>query len=91
MSEERKRSFWDRLLGRSHHSPREEKVMEYIIHRLGEGATLQEVIQEEYVRRNASPAEIDEICSRPELVHAAREHMAQDFSSGEIDPTRRPS
>jgi hypothetical protein len=91
MSAERKRSFWDRLLGRSQHSPREEKVMEYIIHRLGEGATLQEVIQEEYVRRNASPAEIDEICSRPELVHAAREHMEQDFRSGEIDPTRRPS
>jgi hypothetical protein len=91
MSEERKRSFWDRLLGRSHHSPREEKVVEYIIHRLGEGASLQEIVGEEYVRRNASPAEIDEICSRPELVHAAREHMEQDFRSGEIDPTRRPS
>ena len=90
MSEERKRSFWDRLLGRGHHSPREEKVMEYIIHRLGEGASLQEIIDEEYVRRNASPAEIEEICSRPELVQAAREHMEQDFSSGEIDPTRRP-
>ncbi len=90
MSEERKRSFWDRLLGRSEHSPREEKVMEYIIHRLGEGASLQEVIQEEYVRRNASPSEIEEICARPELVQAAREHMEQDFSSGEIDPTRRP-
>jgi hypothetical protein len=89
MSGERKRSFWDRLLGRSHHSPREEKVVEYIIHRLGEGASLQEIVGEEYVRRNASPAEIDEICSRPELVHAARERMEQDFSSGEIDPGRR--
>ncbi len=90
MSEERKRSFWDRLLGRGHHSPREEKVMEYIIHRLGEGASLQEIIDEEYVRRNATPAEVEEICARPELVQAAREHMEQDFSSGEIDPTRRP-
>ena len=89
MSEERKRSFWDRLLGRSEHSPREARIIEYIIHRLGEGAGLQEVIQEEYVRRNASPAEIEEICSRPELVQAAREHMEQDFSSGEIDPNRR--
>ena len=90
MSEERKRSFWDRLLGRGHHSPREEKVMEYIIHRLGEGVSLQEIIDEEYVRRNATPAEVEEICARPELVQAAREHMEQDFSSGEIDPTRRP-
>jgi len=90
MAEERKRSFWDRLLGRGHHSPREEKVMEYIIHRLGEGASLQEAIDEEYVRRNATPAEVEEICARPELVQAAREHMEQDFSSGEIDPGRRP-
>ena len=89
MPEERKRSFWDRLLGRSEHSPREERIIEYITHRLGEGASLQEVIQEEYVRRNASPSEIEEICSRPELVQAAREHMEQDFSSGEIDPGRR--
>ena len=89
MPEERKRSFWDRLLGRPDHSPREERIMEYIIHRLGEGASLPEVIQEEYVRRNASPAEIEEICSRPELVQAAREHMEQEFSSGEIDPGRR--
>ena len=89
MPQERKRSFWDRLLGRSEHSPREERIIEYIIHRLGEGAGLQEVIQEEYVRRNASPAEIEELCSRPELVQAAREHMEKDFSSGEIDPGRR--
>jgi len=89
MSEERKRSFWDRLLGRPEHSPREERIIEYITHRLGEGASLQEIIQEEYVRRNASASEIEEICSRPELVQAAREHMEQDFSSGEIDPNRR--
>ena len=89
MPEERKRSFWDRLLGRPDHSPREERIMEYIIHRLGEGASLPVVIQEEYVRRNASPAEIEEICARPELVQAAREHMERDFSSGEIDPGRR--
>jgi hypothetical protein len=90
MSEERKRSFWSRLFNLDYHSAREERVVEYIIHRLREGAGLQEVIQEEYVRRNASPAEIEEICSRPELVQAAREHMEQDFSSGEIDPHQRP-
>jgi hypothetical protein len=89
MSEKRKRSFWDRLLGRAYYSPREEKVMEYIIHRLGEGASLQEIVGEEYVRRNASPVEVEEICSKPELVQTAREHMEQDFSSGKFDPSRR--
>jgi hypothetical protein len=91
MSEESKqRSFWDRLFSLDYHSAREEKVVEYIIHRLGEGVSLQEIVGEEYVRRNASPVEVEEICSKPELVQAAREHMERDFSSGEIDPTRRP-
>jgi hypothetical protein len=92
MAEEQKdqRSFWDRLFSIEYHSAREEKVIEYIIHRLGDGASLQEIVQEEYVRRNASPAEVDEICSNPRLVEAAREHMEQDFGSEELDPTRRP-
>jgi hypothetical protein len=85
----KQQSFWDRLFSLDYHSTREERVVEYIIHRLGEGASLQEIVGEEYVRRNASPAEVDEICSKPELVQAARERMEHDFSSGEIDPTRR--
>jgi hypothetical protein len=88
--ESKQQSFWDRLFNLDYHSAREERVVEYIIHRLGEGASLQEIVSEEYVRRNASPAEVDEISSKPELVQAAREHMERDFSSGEIDPTRRP-
>ena len=90
MSEESKQQyFWDRLFTLEYHSVREERVVEYIIHRLGEGASLQEILREEYVRRNASPVEVDEICSRPELVQAARERMEQEFNSGEIDPRRR--
>jgi hypothetical protein len=33
---------------------------------------------------------VDEICSSPRLVEAARERMEEDFSSEELDPTRRP-
>ena len=88
--ESKQQSFWDRLFSLDYHSAREERVVEYIIHRLGEGASLKEIVEEEYVRRNASPAEVDEITSKPELVQAAREQMERDFSSGEIDPTRRP-
>jgi hypothetical protein len=88
--ESKQQSFWDRLFSLDYHSAREERVVEYIIHRLGEGAGLKEIVVEEYVRRNASPAEVDEITSKPELVQAAREQMERDFSSGEIDPTRRP-
>lgn len=91
MSEERKKkSFWTRLFGDSQPSAREQKVLDYIIHRVGDGAHLQDVVQEEYVRRNASASEVEEICSRPELVQSAREHMTEDFSSGDLDPNRRP-
>ena len=90
MSEESKqKSFWDRMLSIEYHSAREERIIEYIAHRLQDGAGLQEITQEEYVRRNASPVEIEEICSKPELVQAAREHMEQDLHSEELDPHRR--
>lgn len=93
MSEERekKRSFWERLFDTDYHSPREERVLEYIIHRLRDGASLKEVVQEEYVRRNATPQEVEEICSNPRLVQASRERLEKDFGSGELDPHRRPS
>jgi hypothetical protein len=89
MSEESKQqSFWDRLFSLDYHSAREERVVAYIIHRLGGGADLQEIVREEYVRRNASPVEVEEICSKPELVQAARERLREYFSSGDIDPGR---
>ena len=90
MPQGEKRSFWDRLFGRNQPSAREERIIEYIIHRLGDGAHLGDVVQEEYVRRNASPLEIEEIRSDPRLVEAAREHMERDFGSEELDPGRRP-
>jgi hypothetical protein len=68
---------------------REEKVLQYIIHRINEDADLRNVLQEDYVQRNCSQAEIDEIRNNPELIHAAREHMEQAFRAGELDPERR--
>ena len=92
MSEESKqRSFWDRMLSIEYHSAREERLIEYIAHRLHDGASLQEIVQEEYVRRNASPVEVEEICSKPELIQTTRERMEQDFRSEELDPSRRRS
>ena len=87
---EEKGSFWDRFFGRNQPSAREERVAEYIIHRLGEGAHLGDVVQEEYVRRNATPLEIEEICADPRLIEAAHEHLKRDFDSGELDPGRHP-
>jgi len=87
---EKKRSFWDRLFG-TRRSNREEKVLRYIISRIEDGANLREVLQEEYIRRNATPNEIRNILENPQLVEAAGEQMRKDFSSGELDPRQRRS
>ncbi len=85
---ERKRSFWDRLFG-TRRSGRQEKVLKYVIHRIGEGANLREVLQEEYVRRNASGEEIRRLLENPRLVEAAGEQLRAYFASEELDPRRR--
>lgn len=74
------------LLGSPVRAEREDKVLRYIIHRVNESAPLREVVREDYVRRNCSQAEIDDIVNDPELVHASREHLWQTFRSGELDP-----
>ena len=38
MPESEKRSFWDRLFNTDRSSEREARVLEYIMHRVGEGA-----------------------------------------------------
>jgi hypothetical protein len=87
---EEKRSFWSRIFRSfyrsSYGSGREEKILQYVIHRIGDGASLRDVLQEEYVRRNASPKEIEDILENPRLVEAARKKLGEDFSSGDLDP-----
>ena len=85
-------SFWETLIGATGEGPeaeRKHKVLQYIEHRLKEGASLTEALEEDYVRRNCSQIEIEEILVNPELVHAAREHMEGGFESGELDPGGR--
>ena len=86
---EQKRSFWDRLFGTNNRSGRQDKVLEYVIHRIEDGANLREVLQEEYVRRNASRTEIEEMLSDPRLIETAHEKMREDFYSGRLDPLGR--
>lgn len=80
-----KPSFWQRLFG-PYPSPRQERVLDYVIHRISDGANLREVTQEEYVRRNASPDEVEQLLENPRLVEAARRALGEDFSAGKLDP-----
>ena len=78
-------SFWERLFDDRYRSGRQERVISYVVHRLGDGANLGEVTQEEYVRRLASPAEVEEIIRNPKLVEAARRKMQEGFRQAEED------
>ena len=83
--------FWDRLFGGSEGDERKQKVREYIVHRVSAGAHLRDVLHEEYVQRNASRAEIDDILEDPRLVEATHEQMKEDFSSERLKPMPPPS
>ncbi len=85
MSEQR--SFWQRLFGRtggSSLSQRQQKVLGYMIGRLDKDVPLQEVLREDYVRRNCSQQELEQIISNPEFVQAARERLGESFRSEDL-------
>ena len=80
-------SFWQRLFGRtgsSSLSPRQRKVSDYIIARMENEVPFRQVLQEDYVRRNSSQAELEKVVSSPEFIEAARERLGETFSSEEF-------
>ena len=82
----KKQSFRELLLSGRASTEREKKVLEYILHRVGDGAHFREVVQEEYVRRSASPEEVQDLLDNPRLIEVAHEKMRADFSSSHLDP-----
>jgi hypothetical protein len=80
-------SFWQRLFGgagSSSLSPRQQKVSDYIIGHMEKDVPLQQVIREDYVRRNCSQAEVEQIISTPEFIETARERLGESFTSEEF-------
>lgn len=73
------------FFGGSGRVSQEDKVREYVAHRLGHGAYLAKVIQEKYVRRNCSEEEINEIIWDPRLIHDDRVSLQRLFESDEFD------
>jgi hypothetical protein len=83
-----KRGLWEHLFVGSPYDARKEKVLLYVVHRVKAGAHLGDAVEEEYVRRNASKDEVNELICDPELVRAARVHME---SALEFEAQRSPS
>ena len=88
---EAKQSFWRTLFSGWDSTEQKRKVLEYVCHRVGHGAHLRDVMQEGYVRRNASTVEVQNILDNPRLIQTAHEKMRDDFSSGNLDPKPFPS
>lgn len=78
------------LVGNHGHAINEDRVREHIAHRLDHGARLSEVLREEYVRRNCTEEELNEVLRDPRLVHEERVSLRRLFESGELDPTSVP-
>lgn len=72
-------TFRTKLFDQRYRSGRQQKVLDYIVHRLGDGVRLRDVTGEEYVRRLASPTEIEEILQNPKLIETARLRMQEAF------------
>lgn len=72
------------------HSELEHRAIRYVAHRLKRGAHLREVLEEEYVVRNTTPVEREEMLTDPRLVRKAREGLEQDFESDELKPEHPP-
>src|SRR5215207_9070042 len=82
---EQDKSFFGRLLSGDGYSE-EDKVREYISHRIRNGTNLREVLQEEYVLRNTTQTEREEIVRDPRVVQQSREGLKQYFESEELTP-----
>lgn len=78
--------FFERLFRGNSRMAREDKVREYITHRVRQGASLSDVLQEEYVRRSCTQDELDEVIQDPRLIHEERELLKRLFGSDTLDP-----
>mgnify|MGYP001181006561 CR=1 FL=1 len=81
MSGER-RSLWRRIFGgRDYAAARRDRVIVYIVRRLDDGVPLEEIVEEEYVRRMATRAEVERILASPELIESVRERMHRELGT----------
>ncbi|CAN5210034.1 hypothetical protein BH24ACT16_BH24ACT16_16650 [soil metagenome] len=84
--ENTRQSLFDRLFAGKVSAEREDRVRDYIVHRVRHGACLKDVLEEEYVQRNCDQDELDEILRDPRLIHEEREKLERFFSDGHLDP-----
>jgi hypothetical protein len=85
---EKWKAFWARLFGGSQGWSRRDKVLEYVVHRIDDGAHVSEVVQEDYVRRMATQSEIGGILADPRVIEGARERMRRELRYEDLTSRR---
>lgn len=81
--------LWKKIFGNPGAQEREGKVLGYISNRLRDGASLKDVVREDYVRRNLSRPEVDGMISDPKFLRTARERMGSTREQGSSGPGGR--
>jgi hypothetical protein len=56
---------------------KEERIVEYIIREHGRGRSLDEILDDPYIRNRCTKEEIGRVLERPELIEALGEDFAQ--------------
>ena len=85
MTQENESGLREFLFGGAHAGP-EDEVLEYVAHRLKGGGHLRDVLEEEYVMRNTTQTQRDELLTNPRLVRKDREGLEEYFASEELSP-----
>ncbi len=87
---EKWKSLWSQLFGGRRRTAREEKVLAYVVHRLDDGARLQDVVQDQYVRRMTTEDEMRRILADPRVSEGARGSMRHDLNLRKLSLHRPP-
>ena len=88
---ENREGILERMFRGNSRKDREDRVREYVVHRVHQGACLEDVLKEEYVQRKCNRDELNEIVRDPRLIQEERETLKRFFSEGALDPARPAS
>jgi hypothetical protein len=86
---EKRRSFWDRLFGTNNRSGRQNKVLEYVIHRIEDGANLERCSKKSTSAATPLPRRFRGSSRTPGLLRPLVSKLREDFSSGRLNPRQR--
>jgi hypothetical protein len=59
-------------------SSREDQLAAYVIREHGLGRSIEEILDDPYLKNRATPDQLRRLLERPDVIHAVGDHVAQD-------------